>query len=133
MSDQQRRHDDDLPEHERRLYNLVCSKQFDELKAETRNLADQVGELNKKVFNGFETKIEKTALAVEHTDEKVEQMRKDDEAAHAEIKGSIITLNKWLVRILVSLVIVLISVGGSMVLSQVQHLEIKHATSTESP
>ena len=103
---------------ERKLYNIVCSKQFDELKRETHRLADQVGEINKKVFNGFETKIENTALAVAHTDEKLEQMRQDHKKAHDDIKASIQGTNRWMVRVLIALLILLLGAGVDIFLGR---------------
>lgn len=79
-------------------YELVCSKQFRDIKTSLRKIereqkaqSKSLAEVREKVFDGFDTRIDAV-------DKDVEQLRRDNETDHKEIKGTL----KSLVVVLIS-------------------------------
>jgi len=82
---------------EKSMYKLVCSSRFDSMEIKLEAQREDIGAIKRKVFNGYENRFN-------DMDKKLEEFKNDNSQAHAELRRTIDSMNKFIRSALLSMI-----------------------------
>jgi len=82
---------------EKSMYKLVCSSRFDSMETKLEAQREDIGAIKRKVFNGYENRFN-------DMDKKLEEFKDDNFKAHAELRRTIDSMNKFIRSALLSMI-----------------------------